>query len=529
MKPRFDPAALEVMSHRLGAIAEEMGIVLGRSGHSPNVKERRDYSCALFDARGHLVAQAAHIPVHLASTASAVQAAIAALDLGPGDVALVNDPFAGGTHLPDVTAIAPVHLSGERRPIAFVADRAHHADIGGGSPGSMGLATEIYQEGFRLPPVRFVRSGAIDRDLLALFLANTRVAAEREGDLRAQLAALAIGARRFEALVASAGRATVVGAMSALQDYAARLMRAALRRVPSGTYRARDVLDDDGLGSGPIAIDVAVTIGGGRARVDFTGSAAQVRGPLNANEAVTRSAAFYVFKCIAREAIPANEGLLRPVEVVAPAGSIVNAIPPAAVAGGNVETSQRIVDVLFRALARALPERVPAASAGSMSNLSIGGLDPVRGRAFAYYETIAGGAGASADGPGESGIQTHMTNTRNTPIEALEAYYPLRVTTYRLRGGSGGRGARRGGDGIVREIEAVSRCEATLLGERRRVAPWGLAGGGDGECGKDVLRRGRGSRRLAAKVRVELEPGDRIRIETPGGGGHGRPRKGDRS
>ena len=522
---RFDAAGFEVMSHRLGAVAEEMGIVLGRSGHSPNVKERRDYSCALFDAAGRLVAQAAHIPVHLASTATAVQAAIRERVLAPGDVVIVNDPFAGGTHLPDLTAIAAVYVRGERRPFAYLADRAHHADIGGATPGSMGLATEIYAEGFRLPPVRLVRGGAIDEDVLALFLANTRVSEERGGDLRAQLAALAAGERRLQELVAALGRRAVASAMGELQAYSARLMAATLREIPNGTYHARDVLDDDGVASGPLPIAVTITIRGGRARVDFTGSAPQTRGPLNANEAVTRSATFYVMKCLAAEAVPANDGLLRPVTVVAPLGTIVNARAPAAVAGGNVETSQRIVDVLFRALSSALPERIPAASAGSMSNLTIGGFDPVRQRAFSYYETIGGGAGASPGARGASGIQTHMTNTRNTPIEALESYYPFRVTAYHLRRGSGGRARFRGGDGIVREIEVLAPCEASLLAERRRNRPTGLAGGGDGAAGRDFLVRGGKRRRVPGKVRLELEAGDRLRIESPGGGGFGRRRR----
>ena len=525
----LDPAALAVMSHRLNAVAEEMGVVLGRSGYSPNVKERRDYSCAVFDADGRLVAQAAHIPVHLASTATAVQAAIRARALAPGDVVLVNDPFAGGTHLPDLTAISAMFLPGGRRAFAYLADRAHHADVGGATPGSMGLATEIYGEGFRLPPVRLVRGGRIDEDVLALFLANTRVSEEREGDLRAQLAALAAGERRLRELVEARGRAAVTRAMSELQAYSARLMSATLRKIPNGRYRAADVLDDDGVGSGPLTIAVTITVRGGRARVDFTGSAPQTRGPLNANEAITRSATFYVMKCLAAEAVPANDGLLRPVTVVAPPGTIVNALAPAAVAGGNVETSQRIVDVLFRALARAWPDRIPAASAGSMSNLTIGGFDPHRRRSFSYYETVAGGAGAAAGAPGASGIQTHMTNTRNTPIEALEAYYPLRVTAYHFRAGSGGTGRSPGGDGIVREIEVLAPCEASLLADRRRHAPPGLRGGGDGAVGRDfVLERGR-RRAIPAKARLSLAAGDRIRIETPGGGGFGPAKPGARA
>ncbi|HXZ87769.1 MAG TPA: hydantoinase B/oxoprolinase family protein [Candidatus Binataceae bacterium] len=520
---KVDPVTLAVMNNRLAAIAEEMGVVLGQTGYSPNIKERRDYSCALFDGRGELIAQAAHIPVHLGSTPLSVRAAIERLTLKPGDVAAVNDPFAGGTHLPDVTVVAPIFLAGERRPFAYAANRAHHADIGGMAPGSMALATEIYQEGFRLPPVKIVVGGEPARDVFELFLANTRVREEREGDLRAQLAALRIGAERMAGLVAAVGRAQVAAAMEALKDYADRLMRAALRGLRQGTYRARDWLDDDGFGSGPIPIAAAIEIGNGRATVDFTGSSAQVRGSVNANYAITLSATFYVMKCIAAEAVPANEGLMRPIKLVAPPGSIVNALAPAAVAGGNVETSQRIVDVLFRALAKAAPERIPAASSGSMSNLTIGGYDSVRARHFSYYETIAGGAGAAPGRPGESGIHTHMTNTLNTPIEALEAYYPMRITEYRVRRGSGGAGKARGGDGLVREVECLDESTVSVLTERRTIAPWGLNGGGEGAKGANwIVRRGGRRIKLAGKANARLEPGDRIRIETPGGGGWGR-------
>jgi N-methylhydantoinase B len=519
---KLDPVTLAVMNHRLAAIAEEMGVVLGQTAFSPNIKERHDFSCALFDARGELVAQAAHIPVHLGSTPLSVRAAIERLELGPGDVAVVNDPFAGGTHLPDVTVVAPVYLRRERRAFAYVANRAHHADIGGMAPGSMALSTEIYQEGFRMPPVKLMIANQPARDVFELFLANTRVREEREGDLRAQVAALRAGAERLIALVATVGRRQVIAAMEALKDYADRLMRATLRGIPAGTYRAQDLLDDDGVGTGPIALAVAIGIGGGQATVDFTGSAPQVRGSVNANYAITLSATFYVMKCIAAEAVPANEGLMRPIKLIAPEGTIVNALPPAAVAGGNVETSQRIVDVLFRAMAEAIPDRIPAASSGSMSNLTVGGYDSIRARHFSYYETIAGGAGAAAGIPGTSGIHTHMTNTLNTPIEALEAYYPMRITEYRIRRGSGGRGAARGGDGLVRELECLVESNVSLLTERRVTAPWGLAGGGDGARGVNYLVRDGGSRRkLPGKINVRVEAGERIRVETPGGGAWG--------
>jgi len=520
---KLDPVSLEVMNNRLAAIAEEMGTILRLAGYSPNIKERHDFSCAVFDARGEMVAQAAHLPVHLGSTPLSVRAAINRLDLREGDVAALNDPFAGGTHLPDLTLVEPVFLRGARAAFAFVANRAHHADIGGMAPGSMSLSTEIYQEGFRLPPVKLVAGGKPVRDIFELFFANTRVREERQGDLRAQIAALAVGRRRITELVATSGRGLVASAMAALKDYSERLMRAVLRSIKPGVYRAVDYMDGDGFGTVRIPIKVAIHVKrGGLLTVNFTGSAPQARGPINANEAITLSAVFYVMKCLASAAVPPNEGIMRPIRLIAPAGSIVNALAPAAVAGGNVETSQRIVDVLFRALVRAAPDRIPAASSGSMSNLTIGGYDSRRERHFSYYETIAGGAGAAPGHPGASGIHTHMTNTLNTPIEALEAYYPMRVTEYRIRRGSGGKGRYPGGDGLIREIECLVGSSVSILSERREIAPWGLDRGGDGARGANWLIREGKRTKLPAKTSAQLKPGDRIRIETPGGGGHGK-------
>ncbi len=519
---RLDPVALAVMNNRLAAIAEEMGVVLGQTGYSPNIKERRDFSCALFDGGGEMVAQAAHLPVHLGSTPLSVRAAIQRLALGPGDVAVVNDPFAGGTHLPDVTMVEPVFIRGRRAPFAYVANRAHHADIGGMAPGSMALSREIYQEGFRLPPVKLVAAGAPVRDIFELFFANTRVRAEREGDLRAQIGALAVGRRRMLELAGSLGSTLVSAAMEELKNYSARLMKAALAKLKDGRYAAEDFLDDDGFDSAPVRLRVAIEIRRGHARVDFTGSAPQVNGPVNANYAITLSAVFYAMKCLGAEAVPPNEGLMRAVDVIAPAGTVVNAMEPAAVAGGNVETSQRLVDVLFKALAQAAPDRIPAASSGSMSNLTVGGYDPSRGRGFSYYETIAGGAGAAAGFDGASGIHTHMTNTLNTPIEALEAYYPMRVTEYRIRSGSGGKGKFRGGDGLVRELECLAESNVSILSERRVLAPYGLNGGGAGKPGANYIVSNGRRRKLPGKASARLAPGERIRIETPGGGGWGR-------
>jgi len=520
---RIDPITLAVFSHRLSAIAEEMGEALCRSAFSPNIKERRDFSCALFDGAGGMVAQAAHIPVHLGSTPLSVRAAIAQAPMQPGDVIVLNDPYAGGTHLPDVTVVSPVHLPGERRPFGYVANRAHHADIGGSTPGSMPLATEVYEEGLRLPPVRLVARGTIVDDVWRLFIANTRVADERRGDLLAQLAALRLGTQRIREVVRHSGRAQTVAAMVALQAYSSRLMSAALRRLPAGTYAAREWMDDDGAGAIRIPLNVTVRLGGGRAVVDFTGTAPQVAGGINANYAVTTAAVMYVFEALGGVGIPANDGLMRPIRIIAPRGSVVNAEFPAAVAGGNVETSQRIVDVLLKALAHAAPDLVPAASSGSMNNVAFGGHDSQRGRDFAYYETIPGGAGAGPRSDGTSGIHTHMTNTLNTPIEALEAAYPVRVRRYGLRRGSGGQGLHRGGDGVVRELQFLAPTRVTLLTDRRHTTPYGLNGGKPGMPGRNLLLRRR-ARTLPAKTSLQVGTGDRVRILTPGGGGWGRRR-----
>jgi len=368
--------------------------------------------------------------------------------------------------------------------------------------------------------VKLVVRGRLAADVVAVFLANTRVPEEREGDLNAQWASLRVGAARLRELAGGRGGvAALAREMTALQDYSASLMRATLRALPRGKYRARDVLDDDGLGTRNLRLAATVTLAGGRARIDFTGTAPQTRGPVNANLAVTRSAVLYVFTALAGESIPPNEGLSRPLDIVAPEGSLVNALAPAAVAGGNVETSQRIVDVLLRALARAAPDRIPAASCGSMNNVALGGT--AGARQFAYYETIAGGSGGGPSGPGASAVHTHMTNTMNTPVEALEAYYPLVVRRYALRPRSGGGGRHPGGAGLIREIEFLTEAEVTLLGERRRVPPYGLAGGRPGARGRDWLVHGARRRRLPAKTTLRVGPGDRLCVETPGGGGFG--------
>jgi N-methylhydantoinase B/oxoprolinase/acetone carboxylase alpha subunit len=523
--PSFDPILLEIFRNLFYAVAEEMGVTLCRTAFSPNIKERRDYSCAVFDGDGHMVAQGEHMPVHLGSMPLSVQSAVRNVSMQRGDIVVLNDPYRGGTHLPDITLVAPVFYGSSSKPLFYVANRAHHADVGGMTPGSMPLSTSIFQEGIRIPPVKLVRAGELDREVMDLILSNVRTPEEREGDLSAQIAALRTGERRLLEMAEKYGAATTRRYMGELQDYAERMTRAAITAMPDGTYRFEDVLDDDGVDPEPVPIRVAVTITGDEAVVDFTGSAPQVRGCLNAVYAITYSAAFYAFRCVVDVPIPSNYGGQRPLRVIAPEGSVLNAQFPAAVAGGNVETSQRIVDVLLGALAQAVPDRIPAASSGTMNNVTIGGVDPQSGRPFAYYETIAGGMGARPGMPGISGIHTHMTNTMNTPIEALEHAYPMRVVRYHFRRGSGGAGKYRGGDGLRRDIEVLVRAEATILSERRRSRPYGLKGGEPGEPGENVVIRSGKEERLAGKARVALEPGDVLSIRTPGGGGWGRASK----
>jgi len=547
---RRDPIELEIFKNLYHSIAEEMGAALRRTAFSPNIKERRDYSCAVFDGAGHVIAMGDHMPVHLGSMPMSVRAAMDAGAMDPGDVVMLNDPFHGGTHLPDITLVAPVYVTergrarhdrsrrvarAHTRPDFYVASRAHHADVGGAFPGSMGLCREIYQEGVRIPPVKLMSSGQMNRDVLAMLLNNVRTPAERDGDLGAQIAACHTGAERLREVCARYGVERVRLAAGELLDYAEELMRAFLRAVPSGEYRAEDFLDGDGISDRPVKIAVTVKVrhdvgavrGRGRPRhaitVDFTGSDPQVEGSVNAVAAITYSACFYVFRCLLAEDVPAAAGLMRPIQVIAPEGTIVNARAPAAVAGGNVETSQRIVDVLLRALAQAIPDRIPAAASGTMNNLTIGGVDPRTGEPFAYYETVAGGMGARPGKPGVSGVHTHMTNSLNTPAEALEYAYPLRVRRYSLRSGTGGAGQFRGGDGIVREIEVLTDCDVTLLADRRSRGPWGLAQGADGAPGRAFITRRDGSvEQMPGKFSARLSKGERVRIETPGGGGWGK-------
>jgi N-methylhydantoinase B len=520
---RVDPVRLEIFKNLFHSVAEEMGAALRRSAFSPNIKERRDYSCAVFDAQGQVLAMGDHMPVHLGSMPMSVASVLKALRLEPGDVALVNDPYAGGTHLPDLTMVMPVCANRDSHPIFYIANRAHHADVGGANAGSMGMSREIFQEGLRVPSVKIFRRGRIVEDVMALILVNVRTPREREGDLTAQIAACCIGERRLLELVSKYGRGEVILYGRHLLDYSARMMAATLDAIPDGLYRAVDFMDNDGVKADRQRIAVAIRIRGQRGEVDFTGSAPQCSGSVNAVEAITVSGVFYVFRCLLDEQVPATSGLMNPIRVIAPQGTIVNAHPPAAVAGGNVETSQRIVDTLLRALSRAVPSRIPAASQGTMNNLSFGGKDPRRGggEAFAYYETIAGGTGGGPGYAGTSAVQSHMTNTLNTPTEVLEHVYPVRVRRYALRDASSGDGKFPGGLGLVREMEFLTDVQAGILSDRREVPPYGLSGGNSGKTGKNELVVEGRVQCLPSKCSFYVPAGAVIRIETPGGGGWG--------
>jgi N-methylhydantoinase B len=521
-----DPIELAIFQSAVHSIAEEMGAALRRTALSPNIRERRDYSCAVFDSQARVIAMGDHMPVHLGSMPMSVEAAVAAIEFEPGDIVILNDPYAGGTHLPDITMVLPVFPSGHAKPAFYVSNRAHHADVGGTFPGSMGPANEIFQEGLRIPPVRIVRAGTIDREMLDLILLNVRTPKEREGDLESQIGACRVGERRILQLWEKYGETKLLGLMEELLDYSEALVRAELRAMPAGEYGAEDWLDDDGVTELPrkIAVQLRFDPAEGAIQVNFAGSSSQVAGSVNAVRAITLSACFYVLRCLLGEDAPATAGILRPLTLLTPRGSIVDALPPAAVAGGNVETSQRIVDVLLRALARAIPERVPAASAGTMSNLTIGGIDPRTGDPFTYYETTAGGMGARPGLAGISGVQTHMTNSLNTPIEALEYAYPFRVRRYAYRYGSGGAGRFQGGDGLVREIELLADAQVTLLAERRKFRPYGLLGGGEGLAGRAWVAGPRSDEKieLPGKFSRVLVQGDILGLETPGGGGWGK-------
>lgn len=537
-----DPVTLEVARNACAAVAEEMNATLVRTAYSPNVTERRDCSCALFDAEGELVAQAENIPVHLGAMPFSVAAALDAFppaELGPGDAVLLNDPFRGGAHLPDFTLVTPVFADGadgDDAPLAFVANRAHHADVGGARAGGVAAdSTEIYQEGLRIPPVKLYRGGEPNAAVFDTVLANVRTPDERRGDLRAQVAANETGAERYRELHDRYGD-DLPEVTAAIQDYAERRTRAEIRDLPDGTYEFADALDDDGRGTEDVRVAAAVTVDGDAVTVDFEGTDPQTPGPVNAVFAVTASATYYAVRCVTDPEVPPNAGAYRPIEVRAPEGTVVNPDPPAAVVGGNLETSQRVTDVVLGALAECAPERAAAAGQGTMNNVTFGGTDPREGvgdgdggRPWAFYETGGGGAGAHTTGDGMDGVHVHMSNTLNTPVEVLETAYPLRVRRYALRPGSGGAGEHRGGLGLRRDIAVRGDTAFSLLADRHRHAPYGLAGGADGTTGAAFLLPGgdgdvdTDGERLPPKTTLELSPGDLVSIRSPGGGGYGAP------
>ncbi|MDX8405649.1 MAG: hydantoinase B/oxoprolinase family protein [Mariprofundus sp.] len=508
-----DAVALSLFSHRLSALCAEMGAVLKHSAISPNIRDREDFSCALFDRHGALVAQAAHIPVHLGSMTFAMYDVVGMFNWCDGDVIVFNDPFLGGTHLPDITVVTPVFVQGEL--VAFSATRAHHADIGGKSPGSMGLEKTLADEGMVIEPRHWFAAGCEDHTLADAFRERVRAPDERLGDLAAQRAACAVGTMRLQTY-----RADYLQLMfQSLMSVSSRYGRQCIAAIPDGVYRFEDAMDDDGCGHGPLPIRVVITIRGDTAVVDFCGTAGQTDGPVNCPLAVTAASVFYVFRCLMPEHVPQTAAVFKSITITAPAGSLVNAGQGAAVAAGNVETSQRIVDVLLGALAQAIPERIPAAAQGTMNNVIFGGGSGAD--AWVYYETLAGGMGAHAHGDGLSAVQCHMTNTKNSSIEVLEMHYPLRITEYAVRANSGGNGRHHGGNGLIRAWMVLKPCHLSLLSERRCSAPYGLSGGEQGSCGCNSVYRNGAWSELPAKCTLMLQAGDRLRVETPGGGGFG--------
>ncbi len=529
----IDPITIEVIRNALSYSAEEMGIALRNSAYSHNIKERMDHSCAIFDVSGDMVAQAEHIPVHLGSLPHGIKNAIEYLkekgeEFKPGDIYLFNDPYISGTHLNDVTLIKPVFYNGKH--VGFTANKAHHVDVGGKTPGSMsGDATELYQEGIIIPPVRFVSDGKINKDILAIFLENVRTPHITRGDLRAQIAANNLGERRIIELIERYGVETYLEALKEILNYSERRMVEEIREIPDGTYLAEDCLEDTGVSDKPVWIRVKLIVSGGKMTIDYTGTDKQVNGPINAVFGVTLSATYFAIKSVVDPEVPMNQGAMRPLEVIAPKGTLVNPYKPAPVSGGNVETSQRIADVMFKALSKALPHKVPAASLGSMNNIMAGGYDPVRKRPWAFYETIGGGSGARPFEDGVDGIHTNMTNTLNTPIEAIEQYYPIEFVAYEFREESFGAGKYRGGAGIVRSWRLTApRATVSILAERVKVTPYGVQGGLPGKSAEFYLIKKDGSsRKLPGKVTVELREGDVIEIRTAGGGGYGPPEERD--
>ena len=514
-----NPILLEVFKNRFSSIAEEMGVILQRSSFSSNIKERKDFSCAIFDKDGNLIAQAAHIPVHLGSMPMSVKSAIENVEFQEGDMVILNDPFKGGTHLPDITIVAPVFYKGEL--LFYVANRAHHADIGGVSAGSMPIAESIFQEGLIIPPIKLVKNWEIDEEILNFIKNNTRTPEEREGDFLAQISANKTGILRLNELIEKYGKEKVLFYSNALLDYTETIMKNFIQSIPDGKYSFADYIEDDGLGNKDIKISVDITINKDKVVVDFSKSDKQTKGSVNAVRAITVSAVFYVFRSLIEEDIPTNAGALRPIEIITKKGTIVDATFPSAVSAGNVETSQRIVDVLLGALAEAIPDKVASASQGTMNNITIGGINPKTNQPFTYYETIGGGMGASANTDGESAVQSHMTNTLNTPVEALEFEFPFLITAYKIRKNSGGDGLHKGGDGIIREYEFLTDVEVTVISERRKIPPYGLFGGKPALTGNNIVIKNGKKLIKEGKFQEKLSKGDKLIIETPGGGGFG--------
>ncbi len=515
--PPFNQFELEIFNNILAGIAEEMGECLTRSSFSPNIKERRDHSCAIFNSEGNMIAQAAHIPVHLGSISFSVAAVIEECEISDGDVFILNDPFKGGTHLPDITCVCPVFT--DRQPRFYMAVRAHHADVGGKTPGSMPLSTSIDEEGIVIPPTRIAEKGKVDKSFMEKITSGMRNPTERLGDLSAQIAALETGRKRLLQTVEKYSVETVCEATGQMLNYGEEMMREVIRDIPDGEYGFTDFLDDDGAGTSDIPIKILLKISGDKAVADFSGSSPSVKGCLNAPFSVTASAVLYVFQCLAPEDMPLNSGPMRAIEIITEENSILNAKHPSAIAGGNVETSQRIVDTVFGALAKAVPQKIQAASSGTMNNITFGSIRG--GREFVSYETIGGGMGGRLGTNGVSAVQTHMTNTLNTPIEATEREFPVRIESYSIRGKSGGKGKFRGGDGIVREYRFLEPSTVCIITERRKHRPWGVNGGEDGKSGINLLIRDGKKIKLAAKQNFGAEQGDILRIETPGGGGWG--------
>ena len=508
----MNPIELSIFARRIDAVCEEMGAQLRFAAFSPNIRDRLDFSCAVFDAEGGLCAQAAHIPVHLGSMAYAMQQIVTQRSWAPGDFVALNDPYLGGTHLPDVTVVCPVFI--RERLIGFVANRAHHADIGAETPGSMPVSTDLSQEGVVIPPTCIGRRGEIDQQVITELFRDARNLRDTLGDMAAQCSANRRGIRRLEELVEKTGEEQFLCALGELNDYGRQMACSMIEKIPNGSYAFTDYMDDDGQGGTDLAICVSLQIGDDSIEVDFTGTASQVAGNINCPLSVTAAAVFYVFRCLMPDETPACAGSFAPFRLKVPVGSLLNAKRPGAVAAGNVETSSRIVDAVLGALGQALPDAVPACSQGTMNNLALGSSSDTP---WGYYETIAGGMGGSKRAPGLSGVQTHMTNTQNTPVEVLEINFPLRVQRYAIRKGSGGPGRHRGGDGLVREFEFLEPATLTILSERRSRSPWGQHGGGAAQAGANFLN----DKPIPGKVSHEVHAGDCLRIESPGGGGWG--------